>query len=111
MTSASLRMPTALKALFSSSALNGVWSSAVSDTVSSSSPLRASDSTRPSRTSATKRPRFSCSSSIVKRAATERSASTSLPSISSRSLAASKVRLPRVCAARAMPSSVGITET
>ena len=37
-TSASLRIPTALKALFSSSAENGVWSSAVSDTLSSCSP-------------------------------------------------------------------------
>ena len=45
MTSASLRMPTALKALFSSSASKGVWSSAVRDTDSSDSPFfsRSSD--------------------------------------------------------------------
>ena len=44
-TSASRRMPTALKALFSSSASNGVWSSAVSETDSSDRPflVRSSD--------------------------------------------------------------------
>ena len=111
MTSASLRMPTALKALLSSSAEKGVWSKPVNETESSSRPLLAIESARLSRTSETKALRFSCSSSIVKRAATERSESTSLPSISSRSWSGLNVRLPRVCAAREMPSVLGTTET
>jgi hypothetical protein len=52
----------------------------------------------------TKEARFSCSSSIVIRAATERSASTIMPSISDFSWSGWKVRRPRVVAARAIAS-------
>ena len=60
-TSASLRMPTALKALFSSSAVKGVWSRAVSETDSSSRPLRRISSVSEALTSLTNAPRPSWS--------------------------------------------------
>ena len=110
-TSASLRMPTALKALFSSSDAKGVWSSADRDTLSSESPLRESVSVSASRTAEANSERFSCNSSIVRLAASDLRVSTSLPSIRPFSRSASKVLLPSVCEALAMASSSGSTET
>jgi len=54
-------------------------------------------------------PRFSCISSIVISAATERSASTNLPSSSSRSWSGCMVREPSVWAASATASGVALT--
>ncbi len=110
-TSASLRMPTALKALFSSRSEKGVWSSAVSDTDSSSNPFFSRSFDTAFCTSCTKLVRFSCSSSIVIRAATARRPSISLPSIISRRPSTLNVLSPSVWAARLIPSSVAWTET
>ena len=79
-------MPTALKALFSSSDANAAWSSRVSETESSRMPF----CTRLSRSSAemvaTKSARFSCSVSIVRLAAMACTASMKRPS--------SRLRMP-----------------
>ena len=59
----------------------------------------------------TKSARCSCSSFIVMPAATERSASTNLPSTRSFRASGTIVRWPNVCAAMAMASASGFTRT
>ena len=103
--------PSASKALDGLKYSMAVWSSWVSDTVSSSSPFCSRSAATTVRTRFTYSPRFSCISSMVISAATVRSASTNLPSISSRRASGCMVRWPSVWAAAAMASSDAWTRT
>ena len=111
MISASLRIPTALKALFSSSDANGAWSSRVSDTESSSTPFCDRLSRIRSATRRTNSPRFSCRPSMVSVATTDCNASMKRPSNRLRMPSGLSARAPRDCAAVATPSTVGCTRT
>ena len=111
MISAKRRMPTALKALFSSSAANGVWSSRVSDTESSSTPFCTRFSRNRAEMVLTNSPRCSCSASIVRLAAIDCTASMKRPSNRLRMPSGVKAFEPMACAAVATPSTVGWTRT
>ena len=111
MISASRRMPTALKALFSSSAAKAVWSMRVSDTESSRMPFCARLSRSSADTAATNSARFSCRVSIGRLAAMACTASMKRPSSRLRMPSGVKALEPIDCAAVATPSTVGCTRT
>ena len=99
--------PSASKALSGLKNSRPVWSSPVKETDSSSNPFFNKSSETTCCTFCTKSIRFSCNSSMAISAATERSASTNLPSTSSFSASGLVVFKPKVCAALAIASEVG----
>ena len=103
--------PSASNALSGLKNSRGVWSKPVSETVSSSSPFLVKSSVTACCTFWTNWVRCSCNSFMVSSAATERSASTNLPSISSFSSCGAMVRRPRVWAAAEIASRFGATRT
>ena len=109
--SVSLVRPSASKALLALKCSIEVWSRPVSETDSSSRPFMARSLELTCCTFWTKSARCSCSSFMVMPAATERSASTNLPSTRSLSISGCMVRWPSVCAAMAIASLSGFTRT
>ena len=109
MISASLRRPTALKALLSSSEAKAAWSIRVRDTDSSCRPLCARFSRTDSRIVRTNSARRSCSESIVRPAAVAWIASMKRPSSRLRTPSGLSDLEPIAWAAVATPSMVGWT--